>query len=83
MTIVGISHQILWLRKTLRGLASGKAIETLAPCKPRGDKAPMPPLIPRCGNTFLMIPIAGGRRARMMKGRDRLIASDRKLPGQA
>jgi NADH dehydrogenase FAD-containing subunit len=83
MTIVAISRQKPWLEKTLKARASGKALDTMKPYAPWGEKAPiLIPLGPERGNAFMMIATLGDWVTSKMKGRDLFISKYRKLLNQ-
>lgn len=81
MTIVAVSRQIPWLKKTLLALVAGQTVESLKPYKPwaRGKAPFLVPLGPKLGASFLVLFTAGDALTRMMKGKDLFITRYRKL----
>jgi len=71
------------LEKTLKAVASGKALNSIKPYAPWGEKAPiLIPLGPERGNAFMMIATLGDWVTSKMKGQDLFISKYRKLLGQ-
>jgi NADH dehydrogenase FAD-containing subunit len=72
MTIVAVSRQLPWLKKTLDALLDGKKLEEVKPYAPwKPGKAPiLIPLGPEKGNAFLAIFTAGDFLTRQMKGKE-------------
>lgn len=83
MTIVAASRQQPWLAKTLRALATGKALEAQKPYAPWKSPPILVPLGPKRGNSHLMIATFGDWLTRSIKGKDLFIAKYRKLLGYA
>lgn len=83
MTIVAVSRQLPWLKKTLLGLGKGTSIDQIKPYVPWGKRAPiLVPLGPRRGSSFLGIITLGDLPTRLMKGKDLFISKYRSLLGK-
>ena len=83
MTIVAVSRQLPWLRKTLQALASGTKLETIKPYTPWSKVPILIPLGPKRGNSFLVIATFGDFITRKMKGEDLFLTKYNKLLGRS
>ncbi|MDF3350018.1 FAD-dependent oxidoreductase [Sulfitobacter sp. KE34] len=80
MTIVAVSRQLPWLRKTLTGLITGRKLADMKTYRPWGAEAPiLLPLGPVRGNSFLMLFTAGDWVTQKMKGAHLFVSKYQKL----
>jgi NADH dehydrogenase FAD-containing subunit len=82
MTIVAVSRQVPWLKKTLTSLIDGKKVEDLGKYKPWGKAPILVPLGPQKGNSYLVMFTAGDFLTRLMKGKDLFVSKYRKMLNQ-
>lgn len=85
MTIVGVSRQLPWLKKTLTALLAGKELESLTPYAPwaKGKTPLLVPLGPKRGASFLVMFTDRGFLTSLLKGKDVFVGKYRKLLRQA
>lgn len=87
MTIVAVSRQAPWLAKTIRAIAAGRAIETLAPYRPWPAPPILVPLGTKRGATVLPLtrngPVVGAMLTAAIKGKELFIPRYRKEFGYA
>ena len=80
MTIVAVSRQLPWLKKTLTGLITGRKLADMKTYRPWGTEAPIVlPLGPERGNSFLMLFTAGDWITKKVKGADLFVPKYQKL----
>ncbi|MEM9630667.1 MAG: FAD-dependent oxidoreductase [Pseudomonadota bacterium] len=82
MTIVGITRQIPWLAKTLKGILAGKSLVDMKPYMP-WKKAPiLLPLGPSKGSSFLILFTTGNWVTSKIKGLDLFLTKYNKSFGR-
>lgn len=80
MTIVAVSRQLPWLKKTLTGLITGRKLKDMKTYRPWGPEAPiLLPLGPERGNSFLMLFTVGDWITQKMKGAHLFVSKYQKL----
>lgn len=83
MTIVAISRQLPWLKKTFEELINGKSLEELKPYTPWDEKAALlVPLGPKKGASFLGLFTTGDFLTRLIKGKDLFLTKYNKALGR-
>ena len=80
MTIVAVSRQLPWLKRTLTGLITGRKLADMKTYRPWGSEAPiLLPLGPERGNSFLLLFTVGDWITQKMKGAHLFVSKYQKL----
>ncbi len=80
MTIVGITRQLPWLKKTLLSVIDGRPVTQTAPYSPWKNAPIVLPLGPKKGGSYIFMTV-GDKITSMMKGKDLFLSKRNKAMG--